>query len=317
MVDRLSSKIDNYIFKDKNIEIDIKVKIAINNVFPILENADLILKKLKKINDQYIGIYDDSMNLKQNIEENMNMVLTIKNALKDDRIVPYFQPIIDLQQSKIIKYEALVRLKLEDGKILSPFMFLEISKKSNLYHEITKVMIIKVLETAKKYPQYRFSLNLSMIDIADTNFLKMFFDTFSSNLEIVKQIDIELLESEHLENLELVKEFIDKVHKMGCNILLDDFGTGYSNFSYFSTLDIDIVKIDASIVKEITTNKRKYHMLKSIKQFANGLNMKTISEFVENKEIAVALKEMGAAYAQGYYFSAPLEKPLDDDKVEI
>ncbi|MEA2092037.1 MAG: EAL domain-containing protein, partial [Campylobacterota bacterium] len=115
----------------------------------------------------------------------------------------------------------------------------------------------------------------------------------------------------------IVQKFITKLKTYGSKILIDDFGTGYSNFSYFSDLDIDIVKIDGSIVSEIETNERKLHMLTSIHKFSNGMDMKNVAEFVETKEVAILLREIGVEYAQGYYFSPPLPKPLDSDEVSI
>lgn len=312
---KLEKDISKYIFKINSIEIEITVSIAINNVKPILENADLTLKNIKKLHNKKVAKYEESQHLKENVEENMQIVQLIKDALLDSRIVPFFQPIINLKTSKIEKYEALVRLKLLDGTFLPPFKFLDIAKKSSQYNEITKVMIEKTINTAKKYPQYRFSINMSMIDISDKKITNILFTMLEENKNC--KIDIELLESENLSDITIVKEFIKKLHSFGSYILIDDFGTGYSNFFNFSELDIDIVKIDGSIVKGIIIDERKYHMLKSIKEFANGMNMKTVSEFVENKEIAVKLRDLGATYAQGYYFSTPLEKPLDDDSVVI
>jgi len=178
-------------------------------------------------------------------------------------------------------------------------------------------MIEKTMKMAKEFPQYRFSLNISMSDIQNTKLTHSMFKIFSKNPQEASRVDIELLESENLQDIKSVQKFIKRLHSFGSKILIDDFGTGYSNFSYFSDLDIDIVKIDGSIVKEIETNKRKLHMLKSIHKFSNGMNMKNVAEFVETKEVAVLLKNMGIDYAQGYYFSQPLIRPLDDDKVLI
>ncbi len=312
---KLEKDISNHIFKIKKIDLEISVSIAINSIKPILENADLILKQIKKSNTDGVAIYDGSQHLKQNVKENMKIVKTIKEALKEDRIAPYYQPIVNLQNSKIEKYEALVRLTLKDGTILPPFKFLDIAQKSSQYNEITKIVIEKTIKTSKKYPQYRFSLNMSMRDISNKEIRDILFDALEKNKDA--KIDIELLESEYLEDMKVVKDFITKLHTFDSKILIDDFGTGYSNFSYFSELDIDLVKIDGSIVKEITTDKRMFHMLKSIKEFANGMNMITVSEFVESREIALKLKDIGAVYAQGYYFSEPLEQPLDDENVII
>ena len=314
---KLEKNISEHKFSFDNLELDISVSIVCNTIFPILENADLTLKLLKQNPTKRVMIYTDDMNLKKSVEENMQTVQIIKNAIADDRIIPYFQPIVNLQTLKIEKYEALVRLKLEDGTILPPFKFLEISKKSSYYHEITKIMINKILQTAKKYPQYRFSLNISMLDILNEKLITILFDCFNQNLSVVARIDIELLESEFLEDTAKVQEFIKKVHSYGSNILIDDFGSGYSNFSYFSDLDIDVVKIDGSIVSEIVDDKRKLHILKTIHQFTKGMDMVNIAEYVESKEIAQILQEVGIEYAQGYYFSQPIPKPLESDKVTL
>jgi diguanylate cyclase (GGDEF)-like protein len=313
----IEENISQHNFKVQNIDIYLKTKVAINSIEPILENASSALKHIKAMNDLDIYKYDASNCTKQNIKENMEIIHIIKEALSDDRIIPFFQPIINLQTSKIEKYEALVRLQLKDGKFLPPFKFLELSKQSSLYHKITKTMIEKVIQTAKEYPQYRFSINMSMIDIQNEKIMQALFSLFEKNKHIASRIDIELLESEHLEDINLVKNFIQRLKIFNSKVLVDDFGTGYSNFSYFGELEVDIIKIDGSIVKEITTNQRKLHMFKSIKEFANGMGMKTVSEFVENQDIAKMLKESGAVYAQGYYFSPPLQKPLDNDNVII
>ncbi len=313
----IENKIVNHPFTVQNLTLHLQVSIASNSTPPILENTDLALKLLKKDPTRRISEYDDNLNLKANVKENMKIIQQIKSAIEEDRIVPFFQPIINLKTSKIEKYEALVRLKLDDDTFLPPFKFLDISKKSSYYHFITRIMIEKTLKMAKEFPKYRFSINISMIDILNTKLIQMLFETLDANPQVANRLDIELLESENLENLIVVQDFITKLQTYGSKILIDDFGTGYSNFSYFSDLDINIVKIDGSIVSEIETDERKLHMLTSIYKFSNGMNMKNVAEFVETREVAILLKEIGVEYAQGYYFSPPLPKPLDSDEVTI
>jgi diguanylate cyclase (GGDEF)-like protein len=313
----LEKKISNYDFKVYDLTLHLLVSIASNSIAPILENTDLALKLLKKDHTKRILEYNDDLNIKTDVKENMNTIELIKHAIKEDRIVPFFQPIINLKTSKIEKYEALVRLKLNDDTFLTPEKFLNISKKSSYYHFITKTMIEKTLNMAKEFPQYRFSINISMIDILDAKLTQMLFETLSANPNIANRLDIELLESENIQNLKIVQNFIARLHKFGSKILIDDFGTGYSNFSYFSNLDIDVVKIDGSIVSEIETDNKKLHMLTSIHKFSNGMHMQNVAEFVETKEVVMILREIGVEYAQGYYFSRPLERPLESDEVVI
>jgi EAL domain-containing protein (putative c-di-GMP-specific phosphodiesterase class I) len=178
-------------------------------------------------------------------------------------------------------------------------------------------MIKKSMQVAKEYPQYRFSINISMRDILNDDITNSLFKMFDAEKEVASRIDIELLESEDLHNFDKTQEFIQKVHSYGAKILIDDFGSGYSNFSYFATLEIDSVKIDGSIVSEITTNQRKLHMLRSIHQFSHGMEVLDIAEFVETKEIALLLCEIGVTYGQGYYFGMPLCAPLESDVITL
>ena len=312
----LEEKISKRAFMVEPLKLSISVSIASNNISPILENADLALKEIKKDKTKKVIEYKESYNLKKNIEENLEIISIIKKALKDDRVVPYFQPIINLETLKIEKYEALVRIIQQDGTILLPYKFLDISKKTPYYQEITRVMINKTIEVAKSYP-YRFSINISMADILNKDIVDTMFKCFKEDLHVSSRIDIELLESENLEDTEQVQNFIKRAHSFGSKILIDDFGTGYSNFTYFSNLDVDLIKIDGSIVKEITTNERKLHMLKTIHEFSKGMDMQNVAEFVETREMALLLKEIGVTYAQGYYFGKPEEKPLESDTVTL
>ena len=313
---RLYHAIAEHTFRLKNLEITLSVSIASNNIRPILENADLALKRVKKDVTKNIIAYKEELNLKTNVRQNLQTIDTIKSAIKEKRVIPFFQPIVNLQTLKIEKYEALVRIKQVDGSILTPFFFLETAKKTSYYLEITKIMLQKTIEIAREYPMYRFSVNLSMLDLLNSELTDTLIDILQNDPDTASRIDIELVESEYIYDISLVKEFINKIHALGSLVLIDDFGSGYSNFAYFAHLDIDIVKIDGSIVQEKNDTK-KLHMLKSIYNFSKGLNLKCIGEFVETREIALTLKEIGVEYAQGYYFGAPAPLPLDYDEVSL
>ena len=316
LADDLQRKITEHTFSFQNLEINLSVSIASNNIRPILENADLALKRVKKDVTKNIIAYKEELNLKTNVRQNLQTIDIIKTAIKEKRVIPYFQPIVNLQTQKIEKYEALVRIKQTDGSVLTPFSFLETAKKTSYYLEITKIMLQKTIEIAREYPAYRFSVNLSMLDLLNSELTDTLINILQKDPDTASRIDIELVESEYIYDISLVKEFINKIHALGSLVLIDDFGSGYSNFAYFAHLDIDIVKIDGSIVQEENDTK-KLHMIKSIYNFSKGLNLKCIGEFVETREIALSLKEIGVEYAQGYYFSQPLPLPLDYDEVDI
>ncbi len=308
----------NQNFKIDNILTNLSVRVAINSIAPLLENADVALKALKEDINKRVVKYEENLSIKKEWQKNIEIINIVKSALKEDRIVPYFQGIVNLQTMKIEKYEALVRLILPSGEVLSPVTFLDIVSKTHYYYDITEVMITKTIDVAKAHPMQRFSINFSMKDIINENIIHTLFKLFDADKETAKRIDIELLETELVAvDDSRIDDFIAKIHSYGSKILIDDFGTGYSNFAYLSDLDVDIIKIDASITKEIISDPRKSHIAKTIHSFTSGLNMLNVAEYVETKEMALRLKEMGVEYAQGYFFSKPLPQPLENSDVYI
>ena len=289
-------------------DINLSISIAVSDTSPLLESADLALKLIKKQRSPKIIIYNENLGLQRIAQKNIETIQFVKKAIEHNHVTVFFQPIVNLKTMEVEKFESLVRI-VEDDKVYTPFHFLDIVKKTHLYQSITHIVVEKTFHAAAKFPQHRFSINLSVSDILNDDLVEEIFTLFQKHILVANRIDVELLESEELYAHDKVKSFIDRVHSFGSLILIDDFGSGYSNFAYFADFEIDIIKIDGSIIQEITTNKRKRHMLESITMFAKSLNLKIVAEFVDDAEIVKILKELDIEFAQGYYFSPPLPEP--------
>ena len=131
--------------------------------------------------------------------------------------------------------------------------------------------------------------------------------------KVHERIVFEILEDESIKNYNLLIKFVDEVKKLGCKVAIDDFGSGYSNFEHLLKMNVDYLKIDSSLIKNVAKDENSYKITKTIIEFAKNLNLKTIAEYVENVEIFSIIKELGADYSQGYYFSAPLPEPKIND----
>lgn len=270
--------------------------------------AHIALKEAKERQGKVI-FYDDNITLKTKIQNNILMLGKIKSALKDDRFLPYFQGIVDNKTRCIVKYESLIRMIDEDGTVLSPYFFLEHAKKSNLYSALTQLMITK---TFKRFEHLKtdFSINLLLEDIKNDETKDLLY-TILQKSPATKHAIFEIVESEGIEDFDEVATFIDKLKSYGCRIAIDDFGTGYSNFSYLAQLNIDYIKIDGSLIKNITTNPDHLLAVESIVFFAHKKGIKTIAEFVEDEVTFNKLVDLGITYSQGYLFSVPSPK-LED-----
>jgi diguanylate cyclase (GGDEF)-like protein len=310
---QLLSLISSHHFNIQKINILLSVSIAISNKAPLLENADMALKHIKTDYKKSLIMFDPNLNLVGKIQENIETIQLVDDAIKHDRVVAYFQPILNLTTNKVEKYEALVRIIKPDGSILPPLEFLPIIEDTTLYYKITKIMILETLKMAHAHPAYRFSINLLMQDITNNKLMDMLFEKLEHRETNNLNIDIELLETQHLHDVNKIEQFIQRAHKHGCYILVDDFGTGYSNFAYFSQLDIDILKIDASITCKIIKSEKALQTMQTIKYFASVIGVKTVAEFVDNKEVFEKLQEIGIDYAQGYLIGKPQADLLSDD----
>ena len=270
-----------------------------------LASANMALKLAKHQKKQYL-IYERSLKIREEYEHNIVWAKKLKRAMTENRIVPYFQPIVNNYTGEIEKFECLVRLIDENGYAKLPLEFLDISKKLKIYHHITQIIIEKSFETWRD-SKYELSINLSYEDIVNkevTEFIKRKLIQYNN----AQRVSFEILESESIENYEQVFEFIKEVKERGCKISIDDFGAGYSNFRHLLRLNIDAIKIDGSLIKDIHQDPTALIVTQGIVNFAKELNLRTIAEFVHSREVLDKVMEIGIDYSQGYYIGHPTIK---------
>lgn len=267
----------------------------------VLTKAEFAIYTAKN-NNQNIFILDENIFIYKSLKNNKELVKNLKNALLKDNLLIFGQKIINNRTNKI-KFEILMRIKLEDETILFPSSFLEVSKKAKFYLSMTKILVKKACEYFKD-KNIEFSLNLTLEDLEDDYTINQIFKTIAKT-NTAKQITFEIVESEQIENFEKINKFIKDAKSLGCKIAIDDFGTGYSNFSYIAKLNIDIIKIDGSLIKDIHIDKNIQITVSTIVNFAKALNIKTVAEYVHNKEVYECVKNLGIDYSQGYYLHKP------------
>ena len=264
-----------------------------------------IARNIAKSENIKFLLYEHSMQRDdEDYAKNISWIKSIKGAISQNKFLPYFQPIIDNHTGKIVKYEALARMIDERGKVISPFFFLEIAKKAKLYSHITRVIIDKTLEVFKMYPEYECSVNLSTEDIMSIETREYIYKKLSSYPHTHKVV-FEITESEEIRDFKTVSLFIKKVREFNAKISIDDFGTGYANFDYILNLDIDYIKIDGSLIKNIDVDEESRIIVEAIIAFSKKLGTETIVEFVHNEQIYHEVIDLGADYSQGYYIGKP------------
>jgi len=252
-------------------------------------------------------IYEDRMHLEHEYERNLKLSHTVREAVENSRILPYYQAILDNKSGKIVKYECLARLIDNNNKILSPLLFIPIAKNIKIYNEVTKIIINKAFETFAS-SQYEFSINLAIEDIMSSEIFHFIIQKLKDNHVVAHRLTFELLESEAISDFKKVSRFISEVSRYGVKIAIDDFGSGYSNFSYLTQINIDYIKIDGSLIENIDVDQASYIVVDTIVQFAKRLGIKTVAEYVHSSIVMDKVKELGIDYSQGFYIDEPTVK---------
>ena len=302
---KLQQNIKSDIINVDGYDFDISVIISFaTSKNKIYENAKYGLKELERKNSSIIFANDLTKHSKEKAIKNTKTINMIKKAIDENKIISYFQPITNNDTMEIEKYESLVRLENEDGKILSPWFFLEVAKESGYYNKITSIVIENYFEALKKTDK-DISLNLSAIDIEDLDIRNRLINLVMTNVDNAHRMVFELLEDEQVKDFEVVKDFISLVKTFGVKIAVDDFGAGVSNFERLLDYQPDILKIDACLIKNIDKDKYSRDVVETIQLFAWKQKIKTVAEFVETPEILQITKDIGINYTQGYLLGKP------------
>jgi len=289
----------------EDIEYDMSLMISLSyDDARVLESAKLGVRELINRKQDFIIANNLAKKEQEKAEKNLQTISMVKKAINDLKIISYFQPIINNTTQKVEKYESLVRLVDEDGKVISPFFFLDIAKKGKYYSQITNMVLENSFQALYK-TNMDISINLSALDIELQSTRQKLLALLKEHSQHTSRVVFELLEDENVKDFKLISSFISEVKSLGVQIAIDDFGAGYSNFERLLDYQPDILKIDGCLIRDIQTNNYSLSVLKTIVTFAKEQNIKIIAEFVENKEIFNILKVLGVDYSQGYYFGKP------------
>lgn len=238
--------------------------------------------------------------------------IATKCDLDDPRVVPYCQPVYNVKAKTYDTAEALMRLELDDIGLIFPDYFIPLAEEYNYIHELSLIILNKTckmirgfLDSGKKIE--RISVNFSMLEVSNDNFVRDILEVISSNNVPYSMIAIELTESQSEEEFEHVKNCIEELKGYGIKFYLDDFGTGYSNFERIMELPFDIIKFDRSLVIESAKDEESAYMVDTFAGMFKTLKYRVLYEGVEDETDENRCIKMHAEFLQGYKYSRPIE----------
>ena len=230
----------------------------------------------------------------------------VERGLDDGGFVMHFQPIQNILTGQIGHYEALIRLKGQDGKLIPPGMFIDVAESTGLIRRIDRWVIETVVDfAARQAPGIKLALNLSSRSFDDDVAYETMQAALARHQLAGDRLLLEITETAALANLSSAIRIMGKLRGLGCAFGLDDFGVGYSSFQYLKELPFDFVKIDGSFVKGLTHRPDDVVFVKALNDAVKGYGKATIAEFVEDEATLSILREIGVDYAQGYLIGRP------------
>jgi diguanylate cyclase (GGDEF)-like protein len=276
----------------------------------MLRDADIAMYHAKDKGKGRYEVFDSSMHTK--VQNALSLETDIREAIDKKEFTPYFQPIVQMSDGKIIGFEALARWQSEKRGFVFPDDFIPLAEETNLVMAIDLQILEKSCQQLKLWQE---RLGLEHLYVSCNFYCNHFFNlSLPEDIKAIidktgvqpHQVRVELTERALLENSDVVLDNMRALKKMGVKILLDDFGTGYSSLSYLHRFPMDVLKIDRSFIENVYERGNHQAIIKTIIDLAANLNMATVGEGIENEADADLLRDMGCIYGQGYYYYKPL-----------
>ena len=269
------------------------------------------MESLASVN-KIIDINLDILSLSYREEEQQQLIediVLLKDVLRSGTILPYVQPIIETSTGEISKFECLMRLKdPKNDDAYSIFPYLQTAKSIHLYEGLMELMIEKSMRIFENLP-WPFSLNLSYEDIDNRRFRHYVLRKIQEFPE-PERIIFEVLETDFIEDFEVVSSFLDEMRTYGCKVAIDDFGSGYSSMENILKLKPDFIKIDGSLIHDIDHSSQSLAIVKSVIGMVKDLEIESVAEYVHSEAVYKIVKGLGIDYLQGYYLGRPF--PADE-----
>ena len=305
---------DDFMVNGSKIKITASIGIAIGDLHlfshsELLRRADIAMYEAKKLGKNRFCIFKESMMEYSNLR--FTITNDFMNSLNNGEIYLNFQPVINVKTHKIVKLEALSRWKHRQVGFIRPDIFISIiegtSHIQDLSYWLIRQCILQIVALRENgFDDIIISINISAAQISDTSsitFIKAECDKYNVPYDL---IELEITETSLIANIKAAKNWINDAQNIGFNVSIDDFGTGYSSLSYLTLFPFNTVKIDRSLINNISEDLNQQKITKSIVRMLQELEVDVVVEGIEHQDQFNIIKKIGADMIQGYYFSRPL-----------
>ena len=316
-----------YILKDETFNTTASIGIALSNseyktADEMLRDADTAMYEAKKQGGDKSVIFQPGMRTR--IVNMLKMESDLRKALERDELRVYYQPIISLETSRLVGFEALVRWQHPNQGIITPNSFIPLAEETGLIKELG----LWVFETAclqlsnwqqqfTNHSKLGMNINVSPIQLKQQNFVYQIQDIIKkSNIE-PQTCRIEITENAMMQNPQMALKTLNDLKNLNILLYIDDFGTGYSSLSYLQQFPIDALKIDKSFIKNIDDSAKSAQIVNAIIALGKSFDLQIVAEGTENKTQITMLKSANCHNVQGYFFSKPKDAKTIEEFLHI
>lgn len=289
----------------------------------IFENTDELLDFLRFVEvSQYLDadrkrskriVVDETVLAEMHREKEIERL--IEEALKEDRVEVFYQPIYSIKEDKFTTAEALVRIRDEEKNLVPPGLFIPIAEKNGKILTLGNSILEKVCRFIREREPQKLGMdyievNLSVVQCADEKLASSFIAMLNEYEIAPDRINFEITESAELKRRDIFKANLEALQEYGISFSLDDFGTGHSNLNYIVEMPVEIVKFDRDMTNAFFVEEKARVIMETAINMIHDMGLKVVVEGIETREQFEKMKELGVDYIQGFFFSRPV--PQDE-----
>ena len=280
-----------------------------SDLHSLLSNVDIAMYQAKDLGRNRYALFDQAADSLRSTHKRIHWAKKLRDALDENRLVLFSQPVVRLKDQKMVHHEILARIRDDDGKYILPEHFIGLSETLGMVKEVDMRVLEKLLwfmrDNGEAGKKVRYFVNVSRVSIADQDWVQRVIRLLKNSGVDPGQLVFEITETAAMSQIDVTLEFIRKLKSMGCRFALDDFGAGFSSFYYLKRFEVDYLKIDGSFIRDLATDQGSRIFVKALNDLARELHKQVIAEGMETPEVTKLLVEMGTQFGQGRLFQEP------------
>jgi diguanylate cyclase (GGDEF)-like protein len=285
----------------------------------LLNRAELALRRAKESNRGWFAFFKNGMD--ERVQERATFEHDLFQAVRNDEIEPWFQPLVSLGDGQVRGYEILARWQHAERGIIAPDLFIPVAEATGAIGDLTLNLLRRACREAAGWEgSPHLSLNISPAQLQDDMLAQRLLKVLAETGFPAGRLEIELTEAALVSDFEAARTILASLRNQGVKIALDNFGTGHSSLHQLRSLPFDKLKIDRSFIQDIDQKSEAALMLRTIVSLARNLNLAIVAEGVESDVQAHALAALGCELGQGHHFgrasSAEEISPRKEDAAE-